>query len=62
MQYFNGITLFSLVSYRAQFLALDEVSAQVEEPARAQVQVSVQAEKMVLCFLLAKSTPPLSVV
>jgi hypothetical protein len=49
-----GITLFSLVSYRAQFPAPDEVSVQVEEQAQAQVQAAVQAGKMVHCFLLAK--------
>ncbi len=48
-----------MVSCRAQFPALDEVSAQVEELVQAQVQVSVQAGKMVLCLLVAKMTPPL---
>jgi hypothetical protein len=43
-----------LVSYRALFPAPDEVSAQVGERVQVQVQVSVQAGKMVLCLLLAK--------
>jgi hypothetical protein len=49
-----GITLFSLVSFHAQYLVPDKVLAQVKEQVQVQVQVLALAGKMFLCFPFAK--------